>query len=528
MQSLRRREVSAAVCVTLLVLAIRVWFACRVDFCGTPDSCYALGLAQGLAHYHAFHASFLFDLQLHHLQIPNTGIEYWRPGVSLLFYLLRAFGGTTLHGSLIIAVLAGFLWAAAAWFVAMRTTANAKIALASYTLCLLLSPGWGGSLTPDPTLFYAAAIAWFLALFTIHRQGLVQDIIALLCVSAAYMIRNDAGLLLVPIVVVLLYRWKNARIQRVLGEAPAAGSSAGYAIAMLAGFVLALAPMHVLYRYVLGTAFPPGSSQALFLNDLSDFSNYGAPVNLHTMLSHGLKHLVAMRISAGAFIVYRVLALVLGYAALVFLPALAVRRDPPETQPELPELAGPVSFGATVLVVYSLALPAVGVFSALRSSTALLPVVSVLVVIAILRTARTSRLAWTLTCTVIVVYFVAGVMDDRRAIDPMNAMGDADRAQARTLAAMGASPGGGAVVMTPDPVQFSVTTGYSAIPMPGNGLDAITNEALDLHASHAILDGEHLPGSPAAVNQKLHPVQIRTVPGQLVLLFELPREVKQR
>ena len=106
------------------------------------------------------------------------------------------------------------------------------------------------------------------------------------------------------------------------------------------------------------------------------------------MLSHGLKHLVTMRISAGAFIIYRVLALVLGYAALVFLPALAVRRNPREIAPALPELTGPVSFGATVLVVYSLVLPAVGVFSALRSSAALLPVVSVLVVIAILRTAE--------------------------------------------------------------------------------------------------------------------------------------------
>jgi hypothetical protein len=187
-----------------------------------------------------------------------------------------------------------------------------------------------------------------------------------------------------------------------------------------------------------------------------------------------------------------------------------------------------VSFGATVLVVYSLVLPAVGVFSALRSSTALLPAVSVLVVVAILRAARTPRLAWTLTCTVIVIYLIAGIMDDRRAIDPMNAIGDADRAQARALAAMGAHPDGNTIVMTPDPVQFSVTTGYEAIPMPGNGLDAITNEALDLHASHAILDGEHLPGSPTEVNQQLHPVQTRTVPGQSVLLLELPTEFKQR
>jgi hypothetical protein len=137
-------------------------------------------------------------------------------------------------------------------------------------------------------------------------------------------------------------------------------------------------------------------------------------------------------------------------------------------------------------------------------------------------------MAVVLTGTVIAIYLVSGVMDDRRSIDPMNQIGDADRAAASTLAAMGASPDGATLVMTPDPVQFSVTTGYPAIPMPGNGLDAITNEALDLHASHAILNAEHLPGSLTEVTARLHPVQIKTIPGQTVLVFELPREPRQR
>jgi hypothetical protein len=64
--------------------------------------------------------------------------------------------------------------------------------------------------------------------------------------------------------------------------------------------------------------------------------------------------------------------------------------------------------------------------------------------------------------------------------------------------------------------------------MPANGLDAITKEALDLHASHAILDGEHLPGSLAEVMQQLHPVQTKTVPGQTVLLLQLPRQLQQK
>lgn len=528
MQPLRRREMGIAACITLAVLALRIWFARKVNFCGTPDSCYALGLAQGLAKYHVFHAPFLFDLQLRHLQVPNTGIEYWRPGVPLLLYLLRALNGTTLHGSLVITALAGVVWAAAAWVVAMRSTGNSRIALASYTLCLLLPPAWIGSLTPDPTLFYAAAIAWFLALFTVRRQGLVQDLIALFCVAAAYMIRNDAGLLLVPLVAVLAYRYHAGAMARQRGETPSAGSSFVYALAMLIGFFLALAPMHLLYRCVLGTAFPPGSSQALYLNDLTDFNKYGAPVSLHTMLSYGAKHLLAVRINTAALILYRVLALVLGYAALVFLPSLAVRGERPgEAEASLPELVGPVYFGAAVFVVYSLVLPAVGVFSALRTATGLLPSVSVVVVLAILRCARTSRLAWALNCTVLAIYLVSGIMDDRRSIDPMNAIGDADRAEAKTLAEMGAEPGPGTIVMTPDPVQFSVTTGYPAIPMPSNGLDAITNEALDLHASHAILDGEHLPGSSAEVKEKLHPLQIRTVPGWSVLLLELPKESRR-
>jgi hypothetical protein len=539
---LRRRERSAALAITLPVVALRIWVARKITFCGTPDSCYALGLAQSLARRHAFQAPFVFDLQLPALHVPNTGLEYWRPGVALLLYLLKPLGSLTLHGSLVVTTLAGVLWAVAAWRIAIRATGSRAVALASYTLCLLLPPAWESSLTPDPTLFYAAAIAWFLALFTVKRQGLLQDAVALLCVGAAYMIRNDAGLALIPLLVVLWLRRRAAAESRAQGLPTPPGSSPAYLAAMLAGFVLALAPMHLLYRHVLGAAFPPGASQALFLNDLSDFSSYGAPVGLHTLLSHGVKHLIAARIAAGGFILYRVLALVLGYTALIFLPTLWTGRrrtsDPISSDPRgpdeigparLPELAGGIAFAVTVLLVYSLVLPAVGVFSALRTSTALLPLVSVVVIVAIVRLARTRQLAVTLAGAVIAAYLVSGIMDDRREIAPMNAIGDAIRAQARGLSAMGAQPYSGAVIMTPDPVQFSVTTGYFAVPLPGNGLDAITEEALALQASDAILDGEHLPGTPDAIAQRLHPLHIATVPGQQVLLLELsPQRQQQR
>jgi hypothetical protein len=521
-----RWETRAAAAFTLVLIAVRVWVARRVAFCGTPDSCYALGLAQALATKHAFRVPFLFDLQQHTLKVPNTGLEYWRPGMSLILLVLKPFGGVTLHGALVVTTLVGVVWALVAWQVAMRATGSRTVALASYALCLLLPPGWENSLAPEPTLLYAAAVAWFLALFTVRRQGLAQDVLALACAGAAYLIRNDAGLLLVSLVVVLWLRRRQGSGIRDQGGGKGPETSGLYAAAMIGGFFLALVPMHLLYLHVLGTAFPHGASEALFVNDLSDFSNYGVPVSLHTMLAYGVKHLIAIRVRAAAVIVYRVLVLMLGYAALVFLPSVAIKRprtageDLPDAE-RMPELAGAVAFGAALLVVYSLVMPAIGVFSALRSSTALLPVVSVVVLVGIARGARTRRGAIVLAGTVLVLYTVSGLIDDRQTIGPMNAFGRADRAEAQGLAAMGARPEAGTVVMTTDPVQFSVTTGYIAIPMPGNGLDAITKEALGLHASHAILNGEHLPGSLNAIAEKLHPSRTENVPGQNVLLLEL-------
>jgi hypothetical protein len=520
-------EGRAAAAFTLVVLALRLWFARHMNFCGTPDSCYALGVAQALATRHTFRVPFLFDLLSNSLHVPSTGLEYWRPGVSLLLVVLRPLGGVTLRGALVITALMGVVWALAAWHVAMRTTHDRRIALASYALCLVLSPGWESSLTPDPTLYYAATIAWFLALFTVRRQGLFQDLLALACVGAAYLIRNDAGLLLIPLLVVLWQRHRLALEARRHGRDAPDGTSARYIAAVIAVFFVALAPMHLLYKHVLGTAFPSGAAQALFVDDLSDFNNYGAPVSLHSLLAHGVKHLITLRAGATAMILYRVLALLLGYAALIFLPSLAVKRDGATTTVEqevqLPEMAGPATFAVVILLVYGLVLPAVGVFSALRSSTALLPWVSVIVVVAILRAAKSKRIAAALAGAVIAAYVISGVMEDRREMGPMNAIGDADRAQAKALAAMGVQPES-AVVMTADPVQFSVTTGYTAIPLPGNGLGAITNEALDLHATHAILDDEHLPGSQDVVIKELRPERVIAIPRQRVLLLELSPE----
>ena len=523
MADLRARELRAAVGLTAVVVALRLWMTRSLTYCGTPDACYYLGLAQNLAGGHGFQARFLFDFQQAHPTLPNTGIEYWRPGISLLLAALRPFGGATLHGSIAITTLMGVVFAAAAWHIAVCRSGNRRLALAAYALCLLGPACWVGSVSPDSGLYYGAAVAWFLALFTVRRQGLLQDLVALGCAGLAYGIRNDAALLLLPLLAVL---W--GRFRRSAGTGATAGSSLPYAFAMLFAFVLALFPMHLLYRAVLGTAFPSGTAQTLFMNDLGEFEWYGKPVTLHTLLAPGLRHLLLFRAATLVTVLYRTAALTIGFASLVFLPGLFVKADGASGSPlegdrehGLPELTGPAVFFAATLLVYSFILPAVGGFAALRTTAALMPFVATLVIIAIYRVARTPRIAAALTVAVLLLYAVGGVMDDRRDVATMKGSGTADRAAGAQLKDMGADPRT-AVVMTGDPVQFSVTTGYSTVALPSNGLDAIVEAAHSFRATHVILNVEAPPAPLPELHSRLHPLRSAELLTQGTLILALP------
>lgn len=528
-QRFSRKAGTLAVFLGLAVFALRLRLAGPLTFCGTPDACFYLGMAQTLGSGQGWHARFLYDFQQLHPTLPNTGLEYWRPGISLLLLALKPVG-ITLFTSTALTILVGVILASAAWHVAFRVTGDRWLALGSFALCLFSSPVWIGSASPDSGLYYGAAVAWFLALFTIRRQSLWADLGALVCVCAAYCIRNDAALLLVPLLAVL---W--ARHQRPSHDgstAPAApsarrhGGSLPYAACMVAGFLVALAPMHLLYARVLGTAFPSGTAQVLFLNDLGDFNRYQAPATLQSLLQHGVKHLLLFRVGTLATVLYRIAALMIGYPALVFLPALLLPRSTGSTvrradPPTHAESIGPVSFGLTALFVYTFVLAAIGGFSALRTAVGLMPFASVLVLVAIRRASRTPQIATWLSVAVIAANAVSGLMEVRRDLPAANQIGDADRAVAAELADLGATPSTG-VVLTNDPVQFSVTTGYATVALPSNGLDAIAAAARDFHVTHVILDSENLPASPALLKQQLHPVRFRTLDREHAVILELP------
>jgi hypothetical protein len=477
----RSREIKFAGVVTIAVVLLRIWFGLRSSFCGTPDACSYLALAESLSRHQGFRVNFVYQYQFISAHLPMHGIEYWRPGASFIMLLAQPFGGVTLHSSLVVTIFMGVLLAAAAWRIAMDFSGDPKIACSSYLLCLVLPPLWNGSLQPDSTLYYGVFAAWFLALFRAKFDSYFKDALAWFCLAILNLIRNDTILMLLPLATVL---WMRHRTPGRRGASPA------YLSLVILAFFAAMIPMSLVSNLVMHKVSPGATYQSLYVTDISELTNYGYSLNLHSMLTKGIRALISVRAAALPMIVYRILFLLIGCGA-IFLPALAVRRSGGQRS-ALPEMSGGIAFAVALIAVYGLVLPGIGTFSALRSFTGLLPLTAVLITIAIGWVANDGAVRRRIVATVFLFYLIAGLMEDRRDLSDMNAIGDRDRQVAAFIEARGESAATGSVIMTADPAQFSETTGLSAIPIPNNGSEAIRQAVLDLQPGEVLLDRKHV------------------------------------
>jgi hypothetical protein len=454
--------------------------------------------------------NFLYQYQFVNLHLPTTGLEYWRPGVSFLLLLAQPFGGVTLGSSVVVTTLAGIVLALAAVKIALDFSEDRRLACASYLLCLMLPELWNSSLTPDSTLFYGAFAAWFLALFTVRFQGYVADAVALVCVVAVDLIRNDSILLLVPLLVVLWLRHRSGQKE---------GASVFYAAVIVAGYLATRLPLQLVNYIVAGKMVHAQTLHVLYLTSLSDLLHYNQPSTLHTMLAVGMVALVKLRVATFSLIVYRLAFVEIGFA-VVFLFALSLPRREKE-RPSYPELAGGMSFGLTVVAVYGLVIPAVGISSSLRSFVAALPLISVLIVLSVYR-ATSAEIARRLMIGVLLFYAIEGAMDDRRNVTNRNRQGEQDRLVASYLAEHGVMPGRGSLIMTADAAQFSETTGYSAIPLPSNGVPATQQAVHDLEPTEILLDeGDGPISGEMQMRYALNPVSVAIIPNTRTVVLTM-------
>jgi hypothetical protein len=496
-----------AVTATTLVLAVRFAFASQVVFCGGADACYYFALAHEIATRHDFLLNFVWNYQSDHIALPNLAATYWRPGASLLLLTMAPFGEVTLRSDAIVASLATIVMALAAADFARSLTRSPRIALLAYIIGLCLPTFWVIALRADSNVFYGAAVSWFLVLFLPTRRSVARDVLALLCLAAAYLIRNDAILLAVPFAAVLAIRVRESTAER------------GHALVLAGAFVLALVPTHLVIWWITGRFTNGSIFSVLFLRDIADFSHYGSRFDFASWWTIGPAALLRQRVSVLIQILHHlmmnfgeavtILALVGAAIGALFRPHTAFARM----------LIGPATFLLSVVLVYAFVIPAVGDHAAQRSYTAFLPILAALAACGI-EEITAPRPAW-LVLAVVVVGFSAvdGINRTRVTLDDDRKELAQYRAEAQLIRSVSPDPGQ-SLAMVANPAVFATTTGIPSVALPTNGPAAVRKAARDFHATAIVTERG---GDVLRNDKELAAAPQLDVPGSQLVVVSLTR-----
>lgn len=509
----RSASIGAALLATFVVLAVRLVLASRVEMCGGADACFYYALARELASRHDFLVDFVWNYQVDHVGLPSPAMEYWRPGTSLLLDLAVPFGGVTLRSSAVIASLATVVAALAAADLAWRMTRDRAVTLLGYLIALVLPAFWTLALSADSAPFYGAAVAWFLALFAGRANSRRRDLLALLCVGAAYLIRNDAIILAVPFAAVLALR---------MGEQAARGSwrrELPYTLALAAGFVLALLPTHLLTYLTIGRFSNTSIMQVLFFTDVANFWSYGSRADAASWLANGIRPLIALRLHVLAEIVHHLLVRFGEPVTLMALIAAAFGATRRGRAAWAGSLLGPLAFLVAIVAFYAFAMPTIGDHAAARSYTGFLPVLAALAAVGIARVAAARSAFVALAVAVVAFSALDGVNGARTLLNDHRQRLAEYRAEAGIIAAAGGSPAT-AVAMVDNPAPFTTTTGIRSIPLPTNGLDATRRAVKDFGVTAIIVDKW---AEPVDLARGLDAIASHDVPDTRKTVIILPR-----
>ncbi|GEM_PF-6795998 len=497
----------------LVVLGLRLALASGVGYCGSRDACFYETLARQLAQHHGFVVPFVWNYQVGDIALPNPALAYWRPGMSLILALPAAFcAGVTLLSAAVLDTLATLALSLSAAWLAWRTTADRAVALSAWLLCLLLAPLWTMPLTPDAALFYAAAVAWFLALIDIERRSLRVELLGVAMGGVAYFIRNDAILLGAALAAILARRLAVAR-------GGARGVEFRRAAALCVAFLLALVPTHMLLYAASSHFLNSAIDRVMFLGNLDEFRRYGSPVDFATWSAPGLAALVKLRIVA-LFATLRGIWLLCGQfptlLALLGAAIVATRRR----REYGARFIAPAVFLAVLVGSYVMALPVIAAHAVPRSATALLPCAAVLAVIAAREIATSPRLATAAVAIAAAFSVVHGLSMAQGLIGRFHGLRARYESEARLIEAGAAQQRRPPLAMVEDPAPFTATTGIPSVPLPSNGL-AATKAAIAHYGVTDVVADEWRGGRRLA--RALGASAVAGVPGTTDIVITVPR-----
>lgn len=532
-----------AVFFMLVVLVVgvgaRVWFALHIQHPGHGDFSFYYTLGENLATGRGFQIDYIW----HYLSNPTTlthyANDYWMPMTAIIISISMAMLDVSLFAALLPSIGAGVGLVLLTFFLAILIAGSRQVALWSSAVMVVLPSPFYASLVTDSTIYYSlfVALCLFFLVRGMLRASLATDapaspathlaapapfVLAAVWAALAHLTRQD-GVLLVPVIGGAIFFSALPRRTMVMTVLAAGGA-----------YLLILAPLlfHHLARY--GAPFPPGPGKTMFLTSYEDLYVFSKPLSFQSYLQLEWPAIIWSKLEAfflGFLSLRELLPLLLWVPVVLGVYDIIIAGD------RLQKTASTIFFSFLFILLGFHALiatfPGVGAFA--RSSTAITPLLAIILVATIFRRIPSLSLATLVMVLILIFSFSLSVGRAQQIIVKHNAMAtDLERVReiitedARAWDAVlprgGNTPGRREVViMTRYPWQVYHSTRYRTIQLPNENRDTIYQVAQQFGATYLLLPAPREAMRPLYVREEQDPrfPFVADVPDTIYKVFRI-------
>jgi len=459
----------------ILSLALRFYFAARLNNPGHGDPAYYLSLAQNLADGRGF----VIDYVWHFLVLPDSlthfSNDFWMPLTSIIICPFLLIFGKSLLAALIPSIIFGLGCSIIAYYIGMEYTKSKAISFWS-AIITLYAPGlFIYSIATDSSIYYVVFISAGILMLMKSRHNPQLFIMAGILAGLGQWARQDGILFIILLVITITFSSINRKlkIRLLLGS--------------LAAYLLIISPNFIINLIYTGKLFVSQTFKIAFVTCHDDIYSYAKDLSLKSYLDWGIGNILLSKIASVQNNVIEVLKSFGRDLIAVPIIGLFYVLLPKATGFKWLRFQSPMIFMALLLIFYTsvATYPAMG-GALFRSTLVFVPFGIVLAVKAIPGFCKNKILTYIVLSVITSMAIFGSVRLSFYLIDLNDGIDSELKLIASAIETRHKSDDE-IVIMTRNPWELNYTTKHRALMIPNNGLETIYNMATRYKVNYLIL-----------------------------------------
>lgn len=471
----KKALVYIAVLIVIVVgIAMRLYFAVQMQSPGHGDHAYYFELAKNLAEGRGF----VIDYVWHFLVLPDGLTHYsndfWMPLTSIIISVFLMAFGKSMLSALLPSIIFGLGLAFITFFIGMEYTKSRMISLWSAIICLFAPSLFKYSLLTDSSVYYAVFVAAGLLMIIKAKSQPKFYIAAAIFAGLAHLTRQDGLFLMLVLLLAIVVSADNMKSKMRL------------VIFGLAAYLLTISPLPVINFMSTGRLFISKTYKIAFVTTHDDIYSYAKDLSLSSYLSWGMRNILTSKIAAlwnniiailQSFSRELVVISILAFSRMISLKIWRFRWN---------DYYPPLVFLALLFIFYTLiaTFPAMG-GAFFRSAMAFVPFGIVMAVEMLKKIIRKPQAFGLLMMLILAAAIAGSVRLSKATVADVNQQAQELKSIAAAIEAMNIDESE-IVIMTRNPWETNVITGFKTVQIPNNDIDTIYEIARKYGANYLV------------------------------------------